>query len=178
MKKKKKVKVEIVEGDDEVVVFVVGEEGIDFLFKKKKKKKVVKDDDDFVKKFEKFNIEGKEGEEVVFELEEQEGDWEKGIGIFKYDEISIINYSLFFFRFFVFLLQKNFDYVLIGICFYKIFFFQCLCEGNKKIIFVNFVEICKCMKCVDEYVIVYFFVELGISGFVDGFRWLVIKGCF
>lgn len=103
---------------------------------------------------------------------------DEGIGIWVYDEIKVIGYSLFFQCFFNQFFQKNFDYVFSGIKSYKILLLQCMCEGNRKIVFVNIVDICKCMKWMEEYVIVYLFVELGINGFVDGSRRFVIKGWF
>lgn len=178
MKKKKKAKVETAEGDDEAAAPAAGEEGIDLSLKKKKKKKVAKDDDDFAKKLEKLNIEGKEGEEAAPESEEQEGDWEKGTGIFKHDETSTINYSPLLSRFFALLSQKNPDHASTGTRSYKIPPPQCLREGNKKTIFANLAEICKRMKRADEHVTAYLFAELGTSGSVDGSRRLVIKGRF
>ncbi|VBB75040.1 Putative eukaryotic translation initiation factor 2 subunit beta [Podospora comata] len=177
MKKKKKAKVGTAEGDDEAATPVAGEEGIDLLLKKKKKK-VPKDNDDFARKLEKLNIEGKAGEEAAPESEEQEGDWEKGTGIFKHDETSTINYSPLLSRFFALLSQKNPDHASTGTRSYKIPPPQCLREGNKKTIFANLAEICKRMKRADEHVTAYLFAELGTSGSVDGSRRLVIKGRF
>ncbi|KAK4657696.1 translation initiation factor eIF-2 beta subunit [Podospora pseudocomata] len=177
MKKKKKAKVGTAEGDDEAAAPVAGEEGIDLLLKKKKKK-VPKDNDDFARKLEKLNIEGKAGEEAAPESEEQEGDWEKGTGIFKHDETSTINYSPLLSRFFALLSQKNPDHASTGTRSYKIPPPQCLREGNKKTIFANLAEICKRMKRADEHVTAYLFAELGTSGSVDGSRRLVIKGRF
>ncbi|KAK4179325.1 putative eukaryotic translation initiation factor 2 subunit beta [Triangularia setosa] len=178
-KKKKKVKAETAEGDDEAAAPAAGEEGIDLSLKKKKKKKVAKDDDDFAKKLEKLNIEGKEGEEgAVAEPEEQEGDWEKGTGIWQHDESKTINYSPLLARFFALLSQKNPDHASTGTRSYKIPPPQCLREGNKKTIFANLAEICKRMKRADEHVTAYLFAELGTSGSVDGSRRLVIKGRF
>ncbi|KAK4201613.1 putative eukaryotic translation initiation factor 2 subunit beta [Triangularia verruculosa] len=175
-KKKKKVKVETAEGDDEAPA--AAEEGIDLSLKKKKKKKVAKDDDDFAKKLEKLNIEGKEGEDDAAESEEQEGDWEKGTGIWQHNESKTANYSPLLGRFFALLSQKNPDHASTGTRSYKIPPPQCLREGNKKTIFANLAEICKRMKRADEHVTAYLFAELGTSGSVDGSRRLVIKGRF
>ncbi|KAK0638832.1 domain found in IF2B/IF5-domain-containing protein [Cercophora newfieldiana] len=179
-KKKKKVKVaEDGEGADEAAAPADGEEAIDLSMKKKKKKKVVKEDDEFAKKLEALKLEGKEGEEApAAEGKEQEGDLEKGTGIWAHDESKTINYEPLLGRFFALLAQKNPDHASSGTRSYKIPPPQCLREGNKKTIFANIAEICKRMKRTDEHVTAYLFAELGTSGSVDGARRLVIKGRF
>ncbi|KAK3944956.1 hypothetical protein QBC46DRAFT_372381 [Diplogelasinospora grovesii] len=183
-KKKKKVKKDdesAVEGGDEAAP--AAEDGaIDLSMKKKKKKKVAKEDDEFAKKLEALNLEGKEGEEGAAagaaEEDVQEGDWEKGTGIWQHDEKKVISYDLLLSRFFAQLAQKNPDHASSGTRSYKIPPPQCLREGNKKTIFANIAEICKRMKRADEHVTAYLFAELGTSGSVDGNRRLVIKGRF
>ncbi|KAH8911003.1 hypothetical protein BR93DRAFT_308587 [Coniochaeta sp. PMI_546] len=122
----------------------------------------------------------KEGEEpaAAAEADEQDGDMEKGTGIWAHDESKIINYDPLLSRFFVLLTQKNPDHASSGSKSYKIPPPQCLREGNKKTIFANIADICKRMKRTDEHVTAYLFSELGTSGSVDGSRRLVIKGRF
>ncbi|KAK0615987.1 domain found in IF2B/IF5-domain-containing protein [Bombardia bombarda] len=187
-KKKKKVakKDDDAEGGDEAAA--PAEEGaIDLSMKKKKKKKVVKEDDEFAKKLEALNIEGKEGDETAgaapaagaaADESVQDGDMEKGTGIWGHDESKPINYEPLLGRFFALLAQKNPDHASTGTRSYKIPPPQCLREGNKKTIFANLAEICKRMKRADEHVTSYLFAELGTSGSVDGARRLVIKGRF
>jgi translation initiation factor 2 subunit 2 len=185
-KKKKKAKKdedgEGAEGADEgAAAPAEGEEAIDLSMKKKKKKKVTKEDDEFAKKLEALKLEGKEGEEAapaVAEIGEQEGDMEKGTGIWQHDESKTISYDPLLGRFFALLAQKNPDHASSGTRSYKIPPPQCLREGNKKTIFANIAEICKRMKRTDEHVTAYLFAELGTSGSVDGARRLVIKGRF
>ncbi|KAK3373455.1 domain found in IF2B/IF5-domain-containing protein [Lasiosphaeria ovina] len=183
-KKKKKVvkKDDEAEEGDEAAAPAGGEDAIDLSMKKKKKKKVTKEDDEFAKKLEALNLEGKEGEEapaaISVEDGAQEGDMEKGTGIWAHDESKSINYVPLLSRFFVLLTQKNPDHASSGTRSYKIPPPQCLREGNKKTIFANIAEICKRMKRSDEHVTAYLFAELGTSGSVDGARRLVIKGRF
>lgn len=178
-KKKKAKKEDDAEGGDEAAPAADGEEAIDLSMKKKKKKKVVKEDDEFAKKLEALKLEGKEGEEpAAAEGGEQEGDMEKGTGIWQHDETKVIAYDPLLSRFFALLSQKNPDHALSGTRSYKIPPPQCLREGNKKTIFANIAEICKRMKRADEHVTAYLFAELGTSGSVDGSRRLVIKGRF
>ncbi|KAL2115653.1 hypothetical protein VTJ04DRAFT_9908 [Mycothermus thermophilus] len=179
-KKKKKVKKEddgaaAAEGD----AAPAGEEGIDLSMKKKKKKKVPKEDDEFAKKLEALNLEGDNAEPTPAEDETaQEGDMEKGTGIWAHDETRTIAYAPLLTRFFTLLAQKNPDHAIGGTRSYKIPPPQCLREGNKKTIFANLPEICKRMKRAEEHVTAYLFAELGTSGSVDGSRRLVIKGRF
>ncbi|KAK3986332.1 domain found in IF2B/IF5-domain-containing protein [Cladorrhinum sp. PSN332] len=181
-KKKKKVKTEAAaEGDDEATP-AGGEDGVDLTMKKKKKKKVVKDEEEFAKKLEALKLEGKDGEEAAAaaaaDSDVQEGDMDKGTGIWQHDETKTINYDLLTERFFALLSQKNPDHASSGTRSYKIPPPQCLREGNKKTIFANLPEICKRMKRADEHVTAYLFAELGTNGSVDGSRRLVIKGRF
>jgi translation initiation factor 2 subunit 2 len=191
MKKKKKKSKKTEEGDEPAAAenendgddaAAGGEEGaLDLTLKKKKKKKVPKEgDDDFAKKLEALQLEGKEGEEPTAAADEddQDGDMEKGTGIWEHDESKIINYDPLLSRFFVLLTQKNPDHASSGSKSYKIPPPQCLREGNKKTIFANIADICKRMKRTDEHVTAYLFSELGTSGSVDGSRRLVIKGRF
>ncbi|KAJ9164646.1 Initiation factor 2 beta-like protein [Coniochaeta hoffmannii] len=191
MKKKKKKSKKTEEGEEPTAAedandgdaaAAGGEEGaLDLTLKKKKKKKVPKEgDDDFAKKLEALQLEGKEGEEptAAAEEDEQDGDMEKGTGIWAHDESKIINYDPLLSRFFVLLTQKNPDHASSGSKSYKIPPPQCLREGNKKTIFANIADICKRMKRTDEHVTAYLFSELGTSGSVDGSRRLVIKGRF
>lgn len=174
-KKKKAKKDDEAEGGDEAAA---GEEGgLDLSLKKKKKKKAPKEDDEFAKKLEALKIEGKEGEDTA-PTDEQDGDMEKGTGIWQHDETKAVTYNLLLSRFFVSLAQKNPDHASSGTRSYKIPPPQCLREGNKKTIFANLPEICKRMKRADEHVTAYLFAELGTSGSVDGSRRLVIKGRF
>lgn len=176
-KKKKKVKKEDDEGAEGAAA-ADGEEAIDLSMKKKKKKKVPKEEDEFAKKLEALNLEGGEGAEAPAEEGAQEGDMDKGTGIWAHDESRTINYNPLLSRFFALLAQKNPDHASTGTRSYKIPPPQCLREGNKKTIFANLPEICKRMKRADEHVTAYLFAELGTSGSVDGSRRLVIKGRF
>jgi translation initiation factor 2 subunit 2 len=176
-KKKKKAKKDDGEAD-EAAPAADGEEAIDLTMKKKKKKKVPKEDDEFAKKLEALKLEGKEGEDAAAEVGEQDGDMDKGTGIWQHDETKTIAFSPLLGRFFALLAQKNPDHASSGTRSYKIPPPQCLREGNKKTIFANIAEICKRMKRTDEHVTAYLFAELGTSGSVDGARRLVIKGRF
>jgi translation initiation factor 2 subunit 2 len=158
--------------------------GLDLTLKKKKKKKVPKDgEDDFTAKLAALDIEkdGEDGEAAPTEAgpaEVDDGDMEKGTGIWQHDQTKVIGYELLLSRFFTLLAQKNPDHASSGSRSYKIPPPQCLREGNKKTIFANLAEICKRMKRTDEHVTSYLFAELGTSGSVDGSRRLVIKGRF
>ncbi|EAQ92324.1 hypothetical protein CHGG_00559 [Chaetomium globosum CBS 148.51] len=176
-KKKKKVKKDDDEGADSGAV-AGDEEAIDLSMKKKKKKKAPKEEDEFAKKLEALNLEGGEGAEAAADEGVQEGDMDKGTGIWGHNESRTINYNPLLSRFFALLAQKNPDHASTGTRSYKIPPPQCLREGNKKTIFANLPEICKRMKRADEHVTAYLFAELGTSGSVDGSRRLVIKGRF
>jgi translation initiation factor 2 subunit 2 len=176
-KKKKKVKKDDDEGADSGAV-AGDEEAIDLSMKKKKKKKAPKEEDEFAKKLEALNLEGGEGAEAPADEGVQDGDMDKGTGIWGHNESRTINYDPLLSRFFALLAQKNPDHASTGTRSYKIPPPQCLREGNKKTIFANLPEICKRMKRADEHVTAYLFAELGTSGSVDGSRRLVIKGRF
>jgi len=185
MKKKKSKKPKADEGEAEggdAESAVDG--GLDLSgMKKKKKSKKPKEgtEDEFAAKIAALDIEGKEGEDGEAPAEKKpvdEGDMEKGTGIWQHDETKNIGYELLLSRFFTLLAQKNPDHASSGSRSYKIPPPQCLREGNKKTIFANIAEICKRMKRTDEHVTSYLFAELGTSGSVDGNRRLVIKGRF
>ena len=179
LKKKKKKVVKLEDGEGaEGAAAAAGEEAIDLSMKKKKKKKVAKEEDEFAKKLEALNLEGAEGAEAPVDENLQEGDMDKGTGIWSHDEARTINYDPLLSRFFALLAQKNPDHASTGTRSYKIPPPQCLREGNKKTIFANLPEICKRMKRADEHVTAYLFAELGTSGSTDGSRRLVIKGRF
>lgn len=145
--------------------------------KKKKKKSTKPKDDDFEAKLAKAGVEGAPEEEAE-QAVEQEGDWEKGTGIWAHDNKAPIAYPLLLNRFFELINHFNPDILAPGSRSYKIPPPQCLREGNKKTIFANIAEICKRMKRNDEHVIQFLFAELGTSGSVDGSKRLVIKGRF
>ena len=174
-KKKKKVK----DADAAADEAPAGEDGgLDLSMKKKKKKKAPKEgDDDFAAKLAALDLEGKEGEAAPADEEVQEGDMEKGTGIWEHNNTTSISYDLLLERFFSLLAQKNPDHAS-GSRSYKIPPPQCMREGNKKTIFANIAEIAARMKRSDEHVTAYLFAELGTSGSVDGSRRLVIKGRF
>jgi len=184
MKKKKskkpKAEEEAVEsGDGEAAA----DGGLDLSsMKKKKKSKKPKEgtEDEFAAKIAALEIDGKEteGEAAAEKKLVDEGDMEKGTGIWQHEETKPVGYELLLSRFFTLLAQKNPDHASSGSRSYKIPPPQCLREGNKKTIFANIAEICKRMKRTDEHVTSYLFAELGTSGSVDGSRRLVIKGRF
>jgi translation initiation factor 2 subunit 2 len=189
MKKKKSKKPKAEEGEGEATAAADGDAaavdgGLDLSMKKKKKKKAPKDgEDDFTAKLAALDIEkeGEDGEVSAVAAEPKtmdDGDMEKGTGIWQHDELKPIGYELLLGRFFSLLAQKNPDHASSGSRSYKIPPPQCLREGNKKTIFANLAEICKRMKRTDEHVTSYLFAELGTSGSVDGSRRLVIKGRF
>lgn len=186
MKKKKSKKPKTEEGEAAEGGEAADDGGLDLsTMKKKKKSKKPKEgtEDEFAAKLAALNIEGKEGEgedaaALVEKKQIDEGDMEKGTGIWQHDETKQIGYELLLSRFFTLLAQKNPDHASSGSKSYKIPPPQCLREGNKKTIFANIADICKRMKRTDEHVTSYLFAELGTSGSVDGSRRLVIKGRF
>ena len=189
MKKKKKSKTpKAEEGDAEGGDAPAEDGGLDLsLMKKKKKTKKPKDgtEDDFAAKLAALELEGQEGEgdnsaeaPAGERKPVDDGDMEKGTGIWQHDSEKTIPYELLLSRFFTLLAQKNPDHASSGSKSYKIPPPQCLREGNKKTIFANIADICKRMKRTDEHVTSYLFAELGTSGSVDGTRRLVIKGRF
>jgi translation initiation factor 2 subunit 2 len=186
MKKKKKSKTPKAEdGEAEGGEAAAEDGGLDLSsMKKKKKSKKPKEgtEDEFAAKLAALDIEGKEeGGETAVAAEKKpvdDGDMEKGTGIWQHDSTTHIPYESLLSRFFTLLAQKNPDHASSGSRSYKIPPPQCLREGNKKTIFANIAEICKRMKRTDEHVTSYLFAELGTSGSVDGSRRLVIKGRF
>ncbi|KAK7542131.1 domain found in IF2B/IF5-domain-containing protein [Phyllosticta citribraziliensis] len=177
-KKKKKKTSKPKDGDDAETPAADGEFDPSALKKKKKKKKV--DPDDFEAKLAEAGAVGEDKEEEAEPVEDavQEGDMEKGTGIWAHDNQTPINYNLLLSRFFTMLHSHHPDLASSGGKSYKIPPPQCLREGNKKTIFANIAEICKRMKRTDEHVTQFLFAELGTSGSVDGSRRLVIKGRF
>lgn len=152
------------------------------LKKKKKKKVKTTDTDDFEAKLAEADALEKDTPEdepaAPAKKQEQDGDMEKGTGIWAHSETTAIDYPLLLTRFFHQLQVHNPDLATSGSKSYKIPPPQCLREGNKKTIFANIAEICKRMKRTDEHVTQFLFAELGTSGSVDGSRRLVIKGRF
>ena len=150
--------------------------------KKKKKKKPTKaaDSDDFDAKLAEAGVgeNGGEEEDISAAATTQEGDLEKGTGIWQHNATQPISYPLLLTRFFTLLHNHHPDLLSSGSRSYKIPPPQCLREGNKKTIFANIAEICKRMKRTDEHVMQFLFAELGTNGSVDGSRRLVIKGRF
>lgn len=186
MKKKKSKKPKAEDGEAEAAPdaeAAAADGGLDLSMKKKKKKKVAKEgEDEFAAKLAALDID-KEGEDAEAAAPTEtkpvdQGDMDKGTGIWEHDETKPIGYELLLGRFFSLLAQKNPDHASSGSRSYKIPPPQCLREGNKKTIFANLAEICKRMKRTDEHVTSYLFAELGTSGSVDGSRRLVIKGRF
>lgn len=175
-KKKKKKSSKTKEGGDDDAPAADGEFDPSALKKKKRRKKPV-DADDFEAKLAEAGA-GADKEEEQKEEEVQEGDMEKGTGIFAHENTTPINYNLLLNRFFTMLHSHHPDLASSGSKSYKIPPPQCLREGNKKTIFANIAEICKRMKRTDEHVTQFLFAELGTSGSVDGSRRLVIKGRF
>lgn len=187
MKKKKSKKPKADDGEADGGEEAAADGGLDLSsMKKKKKSKKPKEgtEDEFAARLAELEIEGKEGGEggegaaPVEKKPVDEGDMEKGTGIWQHDETKQVGYELLLSRFFTLLAQKNPDHASSGSRSYKIPPPQCLREGNKKTIFANIAEICKRMKRTDEHVTSYLFAELGTSGSVDGSRRLVIKGRF
>ncbi|MCJ1285115.1 hypothetical protein MMC26_004453 [Xylographa opegraphella] len=181
-KSKKPKEGEAADGGDDTTPAADGEFDPSAL-KKKKKKKTTKtaDVDDFDAKLAEAGVGetdagGTNG--VVAAPDSQEGDLEKGTGIWQHDATQPISYPLLLSRFFTLLHSHHPDLVSGGSKSYKIPPPQCLREGNKKTIFANIAEICKRMKRTDEHVMQFLFAELGTNGSVDGSRRLVIKGRF
>ncbi|KAI9758943.1 MAG: hypothetical protein M4579_002683 [Chaenotheca gracillima] len=152
------------------------------LKKKKKKPKTADVEDNFEAKLAEAGV-GEKGDEDLADEEEEaapveEGDLEKGTGIWQHSATQPISYPLLLNRFFTLLHSSHPDLASTGTKSYKIPPPQCLREGNKKTIFANISEICKRMKRSDEHVTQFLLAELGTSGNVDGSRRLVIKGRF
>ncbi|EPE05091.1 eukaryotic translation initiation factor 2 beta subunit [Ophiostoma piceae UAMH 11346] len=178
LKKKKKKSSKKKEGEDgEEATAAAGEDGgLDPTLKKKKKKKVSKDkaagDDEFAEKLKELELRDEETAEV------DEGDMDKGTGIWAHDCAAAIPYSMMLRRFYHTLEQKNPDHASSGSRSYKIPPPQCMREGNKKTIFANITEVAKRMKRTEDHITLYLLAELGTSGSVDGSRRLVIRGRF
>ncbi|KAI9826669.1 MAG: hypothetical protein M1819_007303 [Sarea resinae] len=179
-KKKKTKKPKEGEEGDEAPVAADGEFDPTALKKKKKKKSTkTADSGDFDAKLAEAGLGEKTDEDATADgATSQEGDLEKGTGIWAHDASQAISYPLLLSRFFTLLHSHHPDLASSGSKSYKIPPPQCLREGNKKTIFANLPEICKRMKRSDEHVIQFLFAELGTHGSVDGSRRLVIKGRF
>lgn len=180
-KKKKKSSKSKKEGEEETPA-ADGEFDPSALKKKKKKStKKTTDADDFEAKLAQAGAaenDDAEDEPVAAKKTLQDGDMDKGTGIWQHSDTTAIEYPLLLTRFFSQLHEHNPDAASSGGKSYKIPPPQCLREGNKKTIFANIAEICKRMKRTDEHVTQFLFAELGTSGSVDGSRRLVIKGRF
>jgi len=182
LKKKKKKKAPKADDDKEAGDGADGAEnapaddgGLDLGLLKKKKKKA-KDEDDFAAKLKALDLDGGEQES---EAAVDEGDAEKGTGIWAHDASTPpIPFIPLLRRFYQELEKRNPDHATSGSRSYKIPPPQCLREGNKKTIFANIAEISKKMNRSEEHVTAYLFAELGTSGSTDGSRRLVIKGRF
>ncbi|KAI4134818.1 MAG: hypothetical protein LQ347_001197 [Umbilicaria vellea] len=179
-KPKKPKEGEAVDGGDETAPAADGEFDPTALKKKKKKKSTkTADADDFEAKLAEAGVGDGEAEATAEELPPvEDGDLEKGTGIWQHSATQPISYPLLLSRFFTLLHNHHPDLLSSGSKSYKIPPPQCLREGNKKTIFANIAEICKRMKRTDEHVTQFLFAELGTSGSVDGSRRLVIKGRF
>ncbi|KAI4200708.1 MAG: hypothetical protein LQ350_003725 [Teloschistes chrysophthalmus] len=182
-KSKKSKEAEAPDGGDEAPPAADGEFDATAL-KKKKKKKTPKatDGDDFDARLAEAGV-GGEGEGAgtngaAQEAPLEEGDLEKGTGIWGHNATQPISYPLLLTRFFTLLHNHHPDLLSSGSKSYKIPPPQCLREGNKKTIFANIADICKRIKRSDEHVTQFLFAELGTSGSVDGSRRLVIRGRF
>lgn len=186
-KKKKKAKTPK-EGEEGEAAVADGELDLSALKKKKKKKSkpaAGEEEDEFDKKLAEAGgpdrEDGEDGEDDAGEGDaafEEDGDMEKGTGIWQHDATTQIPYNALLSRFFTMLHAQHPDLAGSGSKSYKIPPPQCLREGNKKTIFANIAEICKRLKRTDEHVTQFLFAELGTSGSVDGSRRLVIKGRF
>lgn len=181
-KKKKKSKSKTTDAEDEEAV---GDDGFDASAVKKKKKKKPKTEgvDDFEAKLAEAGVTENadataETVDAAADKADQEGDLEKGTGIWQHSCGTPIQYGPLLARFFSQLHSHHPDLASSGTKSYKIPPPQCLREGNKKTIFANIAEICRRMKRTDEHVTQFLFAELGTSGSVDGSRRLVIKGRF
>ena len=182
MTKKKKSKkpkdTDVVNDGDEVPAAAEGELDLAGLKKKKKKKSTkAADADDFDAKLASAGVD-EAAEPAEEEAPVDEGDMEKGTGIWQHSSTQPIGYPHLLSRFFTLLHDSHPDLLSGGSRSYKIPPPQCLREGNKKTIFANIPDICKRMKRTDEHVTQFLFAELGTSGSVDGSKRLVIKGRF
>ncbi|KAI9849850.1 MAG: hypothetical protein M1837_000064 [Sclerophora amabilis] len=177
--KKKKSKKPKDEDKEDGAAVAEGEFDPTALKKKKRKPKTAEVDDNFEAKLAEAGAAEKEDEEVNGDIAPvEEGDLEKGTGIWAHSSSQAIGYPLLLNRFFTLLHSHHPDLASSGTKSYRIPPPQCLREGNKKTIFANISEICKRMKRSDEHVTQFLLAELGTSGNVDGSRRLVIKGRF
>ena len=171
---------DIADGADETTPAADGEFDPSALKKKKKKKSTkTADTEDFEAKLAEAGVgENDEADAGADAAGAEDGDLEKGTGIWHHSSTQAISYPLLLTRFFTILQNHHPDLLSSGSKSYKIPPPQCLREGNKKTIFANIAEICKRMKRTDEHVTQFLFAELGTNGSVDGSRRLVIKGRF
>lgn len=97
---------------------------------------------------------GEEGEggDAVAEVPKEDGDPEKGTGIWSHNVTTAISYPSLLKRFYLLLDKDHPDMLSGGSKSYKIPPPQCLREGNKKTIFANISEICKRMHREDAHV--------------------------
>ncbi|EFW99208.1 eukaryotic translation initiation factor 2 beta subunit [Grosmannia clavigera kw1407] len=150
--------------DDEAAAATAGDDGLDLN---------KAGEDEFAEKLKAMEL---RDEEVV---EVDEGDMEKGTGIWEHDASNPpVPFSLLLHRFYHVLELKNPDHATSGTRSYKIPPPQCMREGNKKTIFANIAEVAKRMKRTEEHITLYLLAELGTTGSVDGSRRLVIRGRF
>jgi translation initiation factor 2 subunit 2 len=179
-KKAKKPEAESAEESSQAGAASAADGDFEALLKKKKKKKPKADttEDDFEAKLAEAGVvdEDESKETEVEAPKEEDGDMEKGTGVWAHDANIQISYPALLNRFFVLLHSHHPDLASSGSRSYKIPPPQCLREGNKKTIFANISEICKRMKRSDEHVAQFLFAEMGTSGSVDGSKRLVIKG--
>ena len=182
-KSKKSKDAEAADGGDDAPPAADGEFDATAL-KKKKKKKTPKatDGDDFDARLAEAGVgdedDGADANGSAKDPALEEGDLDKGTGIWAHNAKQPISYPLLLTRFFTLLHNHHPDILSSGSKSYKIPPPQCLREGNKKTIFANIADICKRIKRSDEHVTQFLFAELGTSGSVDGSRRLVIRGRF
>lgn len=93
-----------------------------------------------------------EGGDAVAEVPKEDGDPEKGTGIWAHNVTTAISYPSLLKRFYLLLDKDHPDMLSGGSKSYKIPPPQCLREGNKKTIFANISEICKRMHREDAHV--------------------------
>ncbi len=187
-KKKPKKKADEEGGEDEAAdegaAADGGDGGLDLTLKKKKKKKATKDkagagDDEFAEKLKALDLREDEAAGAGGEAAAEEGDMDKGTGVWQHDLTAPpITFPMLLRRFYHVLELKNPDHATSGSRSYKIPPPQCMREGNKKTIFANITEVAKRMKRTEDHITLYLLAELGTTGSVDGSRRLVIRGRF
>ncbi|KAJ3175481.1 hypothetical protein HDU87_006144 [Geranomyces variabilis] len=174
LKKKKKSKVTIVEGDAEGNDESAAEpssESFDFGEKKKKKKSKKTDLADFEAALKNDQGEDEAVEEAPESSASKEGadDWAGSNRDYTYSELLH--------RVFTVLRQNNPE--LGGDRKrYTIAPPQVMRDGTKKSVFANVVDICKRMHRQPDHVIQFLFAELGTTGSIDASQRLIIKGRF